>query len=127
MFKGEINMVLEKLKISTEEIEELKSKFKGVKALKILKIFKKIEEELNNLEEFRSRLVIKYGKEINGQIIVEKDSENFQKFVQEYLEAAKSDIDLNIDLFLSEKEIEDFSAKQLEFLQIIGVMIEGME
>ena len=120
-------MVLEKLKISTEEIEELKSKFKGVKALKILKIFKKIEEELNNLEEFRSRLVIKYGKEINGQIIVEKDSENFQKFVQEYLEAAKSDIDLNIDLFLSEKEIEDFSAKQLEFLQIIGVMIEGME
>lgn len=120
-------MVLENLKISPQEIEDLKSKFKGVKALKVLKIFKKIEEELNNLEEFRSRLVIKYGKEIDGQIVVEKDTENFQKFVEEYLEAAKSEIDLNVDLTLTENEIENFSAKELEFLQLIGVSIEGME
>jgi hypothetical protein len=120
-------MVLENLKISPEEIEELKSKFKGVKALKILKIFKKIEEELNSLEEFRSRLVIKYGKETDGQIIVEKDTENFQKFIEEYLEAAKSSIDLNVDLSLSEEEIENFTAKELEFLQLIGVDIQEEE
>lgn len=117
-------MILEVLRINRENLEPLKDKFKGVKALKMMKIFKKIDEEIKILEEFKNKLIIKYGEKEDEEFVVKKDSEKFNSFVEEYYEAARQEIDLNVDLILNEQDIENFTVRELEFLELIGAKIE---
>jgi len=117
-------MILELLRINRQSIDPLKDKFKGAKALKMRRVFKKIDEELETLEKFRVDLIKKYGEEKDGEIQILKESENFVKFTQEYIEAAKEDIELKVDFELTENEIEDFTLRELEFLEMLGIKIE---
>ena len=56
---------------------------KGVVGLKLMRNKRMIDDELKEYYEFEAELFRKYGEEKDGQLIISKDSENYQEFLKE--------------------------------------------
>ena len=60
----------------------------------LAKIAHKVDEQLKVIEQVRQGLIKTYGKEEKGQIKVDPESENFQKFVEEFNELMEQEVEM---------------------------------
>ena len=56
---------------------------KGTIALKLMRNKRMIDEELKEYYELEADLFRKYGEEKDGQLVIQKDSENYTSFLKE--------------------------------------------
>jgi hypothetical protein len=65
--------------------------------IKVVRLARKVNEEIASIESMRNNLIKKYGEEKDGKIQIKEDSENFPKFVVEYTELMDSEVDLEFE------------------------------
>ena len=79
---------------------------------------RKINDELREYFEFKQELFRKYGEEKNGQLIINKSSDNYLFFMKEISPLEDEEIDLNLK-YLTEEDLEkceDLNTSQYLFL-----------
>ena len=69
-------------------------KFPVKVSLGLAKLVNKLNVELKAIEEVRQGLVKRYGKEVNGQLRVDQEGENFQKFISELNELFDQEVEV---------------------------------
>lgn len=90
---------------------------KGVVGYKIARNLRMINEELKDYYEQKQKLFGKYGKEKDGQMVIERDTEEFKKFMEEF--SPIMDQEVNFDFRkITEDELIDsgLSAKQMAMI-----------
>jgi len=114
---------------------ELKASEKGLTAIltaglpikmsyNLQKGIKSINEEYKSFEESRTLLIKKYGKEKDGQLSVDPiDLENFEKFVNEYEELSKMEVELWFTPIKLEDIPETVIISPVELEPLIGKFI----
>jgi hypothetical protein len=66
-------------------------------AFKIIKLVKKFDDDYAAIEEQRIGLIKKYGTEENGQVKINQNDENFSKFVVDFNELMKIEIEVDYE------------------------------
>ena len=101
-------------------------KIGGGKAFELRREMKKITEELEELEKFRTSLINKYGsKNEKGQTEVKKDSDSFTDFLKEMNEALSVESSVKVKSILTPDDLpETISVKHIDFLIYIGLLKE---
>jgi uncharacterized protein YydD (DUF2326 family) len=81
-----------------EAISELsKEKFHVSTSYSIAKLMNSLKGQLEVIEQVRLNLIRKYGVEKDGQISIEPNSENFQKFYDEMNIILSKEVDINYE------------------------------
>ena len=99
----------EQLLINLDSLTECK----GSIGFKIAYNIRKLSDELREYVQFKQELFKKYGEEVEGNLVINKESENFPLFVKELNEL---DTEIEIPLMrFTEKDLVDsgLSAKQM--------------
>lgn len=87
---------------------------KGVVGFKIAYNLRKINDELKEYYQFKSELFKKYGEEKDGQLMINKESENFPSFLKELKPLEEQEIDLALKKINEAELIESgLSASQM--------------
>ena len=108
----------ENLLINLDSLTECK----GSIGFKIAYNIRKLSDELREYVQFKQELFKKYGEEVEGNLVINKESENFPLFVKE-LNELDTDIEIPLTKF-SEKDLIDsgLSAKQMS---LIWELVDG--
>lgn len=99
----------ENLLINLDSLTECK----GSIGFKIAYNIRKLSDELREYVQFKQELFKKYGEEIEGNLVINKESENFPLFIKELNEL---DTEIEIPLMrFTEKDLIDsgLTAKQM--------------
>lgn len=102
----------ENLLINLDSLTECK----GSIGFKIAYNIRKLSDELKEYVMFKQELFKKYGEEIEGNLVINKESENFPLFIKELNEL---DTEIEIPLLkFNEKDLEEsgLSAKQMSLV-----------
>ena len=102
----------ENLLINLDSLTECK----GSTGFKIAYNIRKLSDELREYVQFKQELFKKYGEEVEGNLVINKESENFPLFIKELNEL---DTDIEIPLMrFTEKDLVDsgLSAKQMSLI-----------
>ena len=108
----------ENLLINLDSLTECK----GSIGFKIAYNIRKLSDELKEYVQFKQELFKKYGEEVEGNLVINKESENFPLFVKE-LNELDQEIEIPLMKF-SEKDLIDsgLSAKQMS---LIWELVDG--
>ena len=108
----------ENLLINLDSLTECK----GSIGFKIAYNIRKLSDELREYVQFKQELFKKYGEEVEGNLVINKESENFPLFVKE-LNELDQEIEIPLMKF-SEKDLIDsgLSAKQMS---LIWELVDG--
>ena len=118
MVKGETMKQSEAklLSISLKSMEE-----KGKVAVKIARNIRMIDDELKEYYQYEAELFKKYGEEKDGQLVIDKNSENYQKFLNEMQPLDNEEVSFNFRRFTDE-ELENSSLNVNQVLLLMEYM-----
>lgn len=87
---------------------------KGIVGFKIAYNFRKLNEELIEYNQIKQDLFRKYGEEANGQLVINKMSENYSKFIEDIAPYENEEIEVSLKT-VSEEELQqsDLTASQM--------------
>lgn len=89
-------------------------KTKGMVGFKLARNLRMIDEELKEYYSKREELFFKYGEEINGQMVINRDSENYPLFMKEIQPYDEQEIQLEFrKITESELAESDLTAEQM--------------
>lgn len=88
---------------------------KGIVGYKIARNLRMINEELKEYNEVKQELFTKYGTEKNGTLIIDKGTENYEKFLEEIKPYEELDVDFDFVKFTE----EDYMSGELTAEQIL--------
>lgn len=90
---------------------------KGTVGLKIAYNLRKLNDELKEYHEFKQELFKKYGEEKEGNLVINKESENFPLFMNELKPIESQEIEVNLRRF-NESELagSNLTAKQMSMI-----------
>lgn len=111
---------LNEIKNLKDPLKELVDKEIPVKtAYKFLKLVKAVEQEVIDIEQMRIKMVKNYGEiKEDGKIIVTE--ENQKKFLKEYEDFMKTEVDLDIpDICIDDLGDINISVNSLSNLEVI--------
>ena len=91
-------------------------------SMAVAKNLRKYNDELKEYFEQKNELVRKYGKEVDGQYIIEESSDNFKQFLEEIRPLANAEIDIDTMKVTYDELPETISPEALLGLEF---MIEG--
>ena len=77
---------------------------KGVVGLKLMRNKRMIDDELKEYYQLEADLFRKYGEEKDGQLVINKDSENYKKFMEEIEPLNNEEVTFNFR-FIAEEEL----------------------
>ena len=104
------------LSISLKSMEE-----KGKVAVKIARNIRMIDDELKEYYQYEAELFKKYGEEKDGQLVIDKNSENYQKFLNEMQPLDNEEVSFNFRRFTDE-ELENSSLNVNQVLLLMEYM-----
>ena len=114
-YKGESMKILQAELIKS--VFETMLDTKGIVGLKIARNLRMINEELLEYNEKKLEIFRKYGREENGQLIVDKDSEHYQDFINELKPYQDMEVSFDFKTFTDEELAESgLNANQMMFL-----------
>lgn len=102
----------ESLLINLEQLENCK----GSLGFKIAYNIRKLKEELREYFQFKEDIFRKYGNEVDGNLTISQESENFPLFIKE-LNELNTDIDISL-MKISQKELEESNLTAKEMAMI---------
>lgn len=97
-------------------------KTKGVVGFKIARNLRMIDEELKEYYSVRNDLFQKYGEEVNGQLVINRDSENYPLFMKEIQPYDEQEISIEFRK-ITEDELAE-SELTAEQMLLIWEMVE---
>ena len=106
------------LSISLKSMEE-----KGKVAVKIARNIRMIDDELKEYYQYEAELFKKYGIEKDGQLVIDKNSENYQKFLNEMQPLDNEEVSFNFRRFTDE-ELENSCLNVNQVLLLMEYMGE---
>ena len=106
------------LSISLKSMDE-----KGKVAVKIARNIRMIDDELKEYYQYEAELFKKYGEEKDGQLVIDKNSDNYQKFVNEMQPLDNEEVSFNFRRFTDE-ELENSSLNVNQVLLLMEYMGE---
>ena len=120
MVKGETMKQSEAklLSISLKSMDE-----KGKVAVKIARNIRMIDDELKEYYQYEAELFKKYGEEKDGQLVIDKNSDNYQKFINEMQPLDNEEVSFNFRRFTDE-ELENSSLNVNQVLLLMEYMGE---
>ena len=90
---------------------------KGVLGFKIARNMRMIQDEIKEYIQFKEGLFRKYGEEKDGQLIVDKNSPNYEEFAKELEKLEKQEVNFDFRKITEEELIESgLSAKQMTLI-----------
>ena len=104
------------LSISLKSMEE-----KGKVAVKIARNIRMIDDELKEYYQYEAELFKKFGEEKDGQLVIDKNSENYQKFLNEMQPLDNEEVSFNFRRFTDE-ELENSSLNVNQVLLLMEYM-----
>ena len=104
------------LSISLKSMEE-----KGKVAVKIARNIRMIDDELKEYYQYEAELFKKYGEEKDGQLVIDKNSDNYQKFINEMQPLDNEEVSFNFRRFTDE-ELENSSLNVNQVLLLMEYM-----
>lgn len=104
------------LSISLKSMDE-----KGKVAVKIARNIRMIDDELKEYYQYEAELFKKYGEEKDGQLVIDKNSENYQKFLNEMQPLDNEEVSFNFRRFTDE-ELENSSLNVNQVLLLMEYM-----
>lgn len=104
------------LSISLKSMNE-----KGKVAVKIARNIRMIDDELKEYYQYEAELFKKYGEEKDGQLVIDKNSENYQKFLNEMQPLDNEEVSFNFRRFTDE-ELENSSLNVNQVLLLMEYM-----
>ena len=104
------------LSISLKSMDE-----KGKVAVKIARNIRMIDDELKEYYQYEAELFKKYGTEKDGQLVIDKNSENYQKFLNEMQPLDNEEVSFNFRRFTDE-ELENSSLNVNQVLLLMEYM-----
>ena len=104
------------LSISLKSMDE-----KGKVAVKIARNIRMIDDELKEYYQYEAELFKKYGTEKDGQLVIDKNSENYQKFLNEMQPLDNEEVSFNFRRFTDE-ELENSSLNVNRVLLLMEYM-----
>ena len=107
------------LSISLKSMDE-----KGKVAVKIARNIRMIDDELKEYYQYEAELFKKYGEEKDGQLVIDKNSENYQKFLNEMQPLDNEEVSFNFRRFTDE-ELENSSLNVNQVLLLMEYMGEN--
>ena len=96
---------------------------KGIVGFKIARNYRMIEDELKEYIQKKQELFMKYGNEVEGKLIIEKDSENYPLFLQEIKPYEEQEVEFNFRK-ITEEELAQSELTAAQML-LLGEMVEG--
>lgn len=96
---------------------------KGIVGFKIARNYRMIEEELKEYNDKKMELFKKYGREENGQLIIDKDSENYPLFLEEMKPYNDQEVEFNFRM-ISEEELIDSGLTAEQMIILSEYMVE---
>lgn len=84
-------------------LSTMSSRSKGIVGYAIARNMRLLSQELTEYHKIKQELFLKYGEQKDGQLYIDKDNENFDKFVSEL---SKYDV-LEIDVDFMQVEEKD--------------------
>jgi len=72
----------------------------------LAKMGNKLNEQYNIIESVRNGLIHKYGEEDNGSLRVKEGTKKFAKFVDEFNELMKQEVELDVNTVEIPQEVE---------------------
>jgi len=106
------------LSISLKSMDE-----KGKVAVKIARNIRMIDDELKEYYQYEAELFKKYGEEKDGQLVIDKNSDNYQKFINEMQPLDNEEVSFNFRRFTDE-ELENSSLNVNQVLLLMEYMGE---
>ena len=97
---------------------------KGIVGFKIARNYRMISDELKEYNDKKMELFKKYGREENGQIIIDKDSENYPLFLQEIQPYNEQEVQFNFRM-ITEEELANSELTAEQMLILSEYMVEG--
>lgn len=97
---------------------------KGIVGFKIARNYRMINDELKEYNEKKLELFEKYGREENGKLIIEKDSENYPLFLQEIKPYEEQEVEFNFRM-ITEEELAESELTAEQMLILSEYMVEG--
>ena len=107
------------LSISLKSMEE-----KGKVAVKIARNIRMIDDELKEYYQYEAELFKKYGEEKDGQLVIDKNSDNYQKFLNDMQPLDNEEVSFNFRRFTDE-ELENSSLNVNQVLLLMEYMGEN--
>ena len=104
------------LSISLKGMDE-----KGKVAVKIARNIRMIDDELKEYYQYEAELFKKYGEEKDGQLVIDKNSDNYQKFINEMQPLDNEEVSFNFRRFTDE-ELENSSLNVNQVLLLMEYM-----
>jgi len=104
------------LSISLKSMDE-----KGKVAVKIARNIRMIDDELKEYYQYEAELFKKYGEEKDGQLVIDKNSDNYQKFLNEMQPLDNEEVSFNFRRFTDE-ELENSSLNVNQVLLLMEYM-----
>lgn len=92
----------ENLAIALQTLNDVK----GVVGFKIARNLRMINDELREYYQFKQELFKKYGEEQDGQLIINKESENFPLFMKELTPLMETEVSFDFRKITEEELIE---------------------
>lgn len=90
---------------------------KGVVGYKIARNLRMINEELKDYYEQKQKLFEKYGTEKDGQMVIERDTEEFKKFMEEFSPVMDQEVNFDFRKITEDELIgSGLSAKQMAMI-----------
>lgn len=97
---------------------------KGIVGFKIARNYRMINDELKEFNEKKLELFQKYGKEEDGKLIIDKDSENYPLFLQEIKPYEDQEVEFNFRM-ITEGELANSELTAQQMLILSEYMVEG--
>lgn len=90
---------------------------KGIVGLKLMRNKRMIDDELKEFYQLEAELFQKYGEEKDGDLVIQKDSENYEKFLKEVEPLYDNEVNFNFRK-LTEDELAQstLTASQMQIL-----------
>lgn len=96
---------------------------KGIVGFKIARNLRMINDELQEYYQFKEELFKKYGKEVDGNLVINKDSENYPLFLNDIKQIAETEVNFDFRKITEEELIDSgLSAKQMS---LIWELVDG--
>lgn len=90
---------------------------KGIVGLSIARNLRMIDDELQEYYEAKAELFKKYGEEDNGQLFINKMSDNYEKFMTEIAPYEQQDVQFNFRKVSEDALAEsELTAEQMYYL-----------
>lgn len=87
---------------------------KGVVGFKIARNLRMINDELREYYEYKQELFKKYGEEVDGNLVINKDSENYPLFISEIKQIAETEVNFDFRKITEDELIDsNLTAKQM--------------